>query len=132
MIPPRQFGDVSEGFTCNAANKLDVGSWKDRRGKDHVKAFFAYPTCPTLCPHSFDMAAGIAFSEDLRAVIIHMHTSCNLDAKSISHLSGIPRRTIFNILAEWRRTGEVKPAPEGTRGRPRALDFADTQVCAFV
>ncbi len=74
------------------------------------------------------MAGGVALSEDARGVVIHMKDNCFLDAKTIAYLSGIPIRTVYHILAVWKKTGEVKPAPEGKQGRPRALDFGDTQV----
>lgn len=74
------------------------------------------------------MAGGVALSEDTRGVIIHMKDTCLLDAKTIAYLSGIPIRTVYHILLTWNKTGEVKPAPEGKRGRPRLLNFGDTQV----
>ncbi len=74
------------------------------------------------------MAGGLAYSEDLRGILIYMHATSLLDAKTISHLTGIPIRSVFRVLSTWKRTGEVKPAPEGKQGRPRALDYADTQV----
>ncbi len=74
------------------------------------------------------MANGVALSEDVRGVLIYMHICRFLDAKTISHLTGIPVRTVYRVLSTWKRTSEVKPAPEGKQGRPRVLDFADTQV----
>lgn len=74
------------------------------------------------------MPSGVAFSEDLRGVLIFMHTDRFLDAKAITELTGIPIRTIYRVLQTWRETGEVKPASEGKQGRPRALDYGDTQV----
>ncbi len=74
------------------------------------------------------MAAGVALSEDLRGVLIFMHAHHFFDAKTVSNLTGIPVRTVYRVLLTWKRTGEVKPAPEGKQGRPRALDFADCQV----
>ncbi|KLO04588.1 Homeodomain-like protein [Schizopora paradoxa] len=74
------------------------------------------------------MTGGVALSEDLRATVIYMHDSSGLDAKTISQLTGIPRRTVHRILSTWKATGIVKPAPQGRRGRPRALDLADTEV----
>lgn len=74
------------------------------------------------------MPSGVAFSEDLRGVLIYMHVHRDLDSNTISLLTRVPRRTVQRVLTMWRRTGKVKPAPEGKRGRPRALDFADTQV----
>lgn len=74
------------------------------------------------------MAGGVALSEGVRTIVIHMKESCFLDAKAISFLTGIPLRTVYHVLAIWRKTGEAKPAPEGKQGRPRALDFGDTQV----
>ncbi len=74
------------------------------------------------------MAGGVALSEDVRGVVIHMKDTCLLDAKTIAYLTGIPIRTVYSVLAAWKKTGEVKPAAEGKQGRPRALDFGDTQV----
>ncbi len=74
------------------------------------------------------MAAGVALSEDLRGVLLHMHITVSLDAKAISYYTGIPIRTVYRVIATWKRTGQVKPPSEGKQGRPRALDFADTRV----
>lgn len=74
------------------------------------------------------MAGGVALSEDLRGVIIRMHILRGLSLKVISYFTDIPLRTVQHILTIWKRTGEVKPAPKGVQGRPRTLDFADTQV----
>lgn len=74
------------------------------------------------------MPNGVAFSEDLRGVLIFMHDNCCLDAKTINDLTGIPIRTVYRILSSWKQTGEVKPASEGKPGRPRALDYGDTKV----
>lgn len=74
------------------------------------------------------MPSGVALSGDLCGVLVKMHISAALDAKAISYFTGIPIRTIYRVLANFKRTGEAKPAPTGQRGRPRALDFADTQV----
>ncbi|KLO04692.1 Homeodomain-like protein, partial [Schizopora paradoxa] len=73
------------------------------------------------------MVAGVAMSEDLRGILVYMHTCRFLDAKTIVDLTGIPIRTVYRVLSTWKRTGEVRPAPTGKQGRPRALDFADTQ-----
>lgn len=74
------------------------------------------------------MTGGAALSEDLRGVLVYMrHTSC-LDVKTISQLTGIPRRTVYHVLSIYKHTGIVKPAPEGQRGRPRAIDFGGVQV----
>lgn len=74
------------------------------------------------------MTSGVALSEDLRGVLIYMHKTGGLDAKTITILTGIPRRTVYRVLSTWQQTGQIKPAPEGKAGRPRKLDFADTQV----
>jgi len=76
------------------------------------------------------MTAGAALSEDLRNAVIHMHTTAALDAKAISYFTGVPIRTVYSVLSTWKRTGQAKPAraEKEKRGRPRALDFADTQV----
>ncbi|KLO04994.1 Homeodomain-like protein [Schizopora paradoxa] len=73
------------------------------------------------------MAPGVALSADLRNCIIYMHITSLLDAKMISQLIGIPLRTVYRILSVWKATGEVKPEAQGKQGRPRTLDFADTQ-----
>lgn len=78
------------------------------------------------------MTGGKAFLEDLQRILIYMHDTSGLDAKAISNLTGIPLRTIYRFLSTWKRTGKVKPAPEGQRGRPRILDFADTQVSSLL
>ncbi len=74
------------------------------------------------------MAGSVALLEDVRGVVIHMKETCLLDAKTIAYLSGIPIRTVYHILAAWKKTGEVKNTAEGKQGRPRVLDFGDTQV----
>lgn len=74
------------------------------------------------------MAAGVALSEDLRGVLIRMHILRDLSTKSISNFTLIPLRTVQSVLTAWKRTGEVKPVSDAVQGRPRALDFADTQV----
>ncbi len=73
-------------------------------------------------------APRVALSEDLRGVLIHIHVSSSLDSKALARLTGIPVRTIQRILSNWKKTGEVKTVPTGKKGRPRALDFSDTQV----
>ncbi len=77
---------------------------------------------------SYSMTGGVALSEDLRGVLIRMHILRGIDTKSISYFTGIPLRTVQHVVTTWKRMGEAKPAPEGVRGRPRVLDFADTQV----
>lgn len=74
------------------------------------------------------MANGVALSEDLRGVLIYMHVKLSLNAKSISYFTGISIRTVYRVLSTWKSTGEVKPAPEGKQGRPRVLDYGDTEV----
>ncbi len=69
----------------------------------------------------------VALSEDARGIVIHMKDTCFLDAKTIAYLTGMPVRTVYHILVAWKKTGEVKPTAEGKQGRPRALDFGDTQ-----
>ena len=79
-------------------------------------------------PLSFLMTSGSPLSDDLRGVLVFMHISRSLDAKTISEWTGVPKRTVFRVLSNWRKTGGVKQASEEKRGRPRALDFADTKV----
>ncbi len=74
------------------------------------------------------MTAGVALSADLRNCLIYMHITSLLDAKTISQLTGVSLRTVYRVLSIWRATGEVKPEAQGKQGRPRTLDFADTQV----
>lgn len=78
------------------------------------------------------MLDGAAYSNDLRRTLIYMHIQHSLDAKSISHYTGVPSRSVYRILADWRRTGQDKLEPTGRRGRPRKLDFSDTQVSYFL
>ncbi len=80
--------------------------------------------CVAFCP----MAAGVALSEDLRGIVIRMHILRGLSPKSISYFTCIPLRTVQHVLTVWKRTGEAKPTSEVIQGRPRVLDFADTQV----
>ncbi|KLO09048.1 Homeodomain-like protein, partial [Schizopora paradoxa] len=73
------------------------------------------------------MTSGSPLSDDLRGVLVFMHVSRSLDAKTISQWTGVPKRTVFRVLSNWRKTGGVKQVTEEKRGRPRALDFADTK-----
>ncbi len=90
--------------------------------KTYISRLSTQRQTPAPMPH------GVALSEDLRGVLIHIHVSSSLDSKALARLTGIPVRTIQRILSNWKKTGEVKTAPTGKKGRPRALDFSDTQV----
>ncbi len=70
------------------------------------------------------------FRRPARSSHLHAQHFC-LDAKTTASLTGISNRSVYHVLSTWKRTGKVKPAPEGKQGRPRVLDFADTQVSSF-
>ena len=77
------------------------------------------------------MPSGSALSEDLRRALIHMHHVSGLDAKTITALTNVPKRTVYRVLSTWKITGLVKPEPEGQRGRPRAVDVGGVQVSSL-
>lgn len=66
------------------------------------------------------MARGHALTDDLRAVLIHMCKT--LDVESILHHSGVPLRTLQRLLSDYRKHGTAarQKGPE-LRGRPRKL-----------
>lgn len=108
--------------------------------KDTPHFSFKPHRCHHHCPPSYlsrtssysfflPMARGSPLSEDLRGVLVFMHVSRCLDAKSISDWTGVPKQTVFRVLSSWKTTGGIKPVTEEKRGRPRALDVADTRVC---
>lgn len=74
------------------------------------------------------MTNGLPLSGDLRKVVVFMHEDRKLDINEIVYFTGVPARTVYRILSIWRKTGEVNPPTAAKSGRPRALDFADTQV----
>lgn len=78
------------------------------------------------------MPAGKALSDDLRKVVVHMHSSTGLSADRIAELTGISRRTVFRILKTWRLEGNEQNLPQRQRGRPRLLDFTDSKVSFFL
>ena len=65
-------------------------------------------------------------SNDARQVILHMHRTLRLSVREIVHLTDVPKRTVYRILM----TEKKQPQHQNIelRGRPRKLDFADTQV----
>ena len=74
------------------------------------------------------MTQGVPVSDDLCRVIMHMSTNCGLDVKDIVYLTAVPRASVYWILNAWKQTGEECLAPHSKSGRPRALDFTDTQI----
>ena len=74
------------------------------------------------------MTRGVATPDALLQVVLHMHESLRLDVKEIVHLTNIPQRTVYRMLTKSRESDQPKPKSMEKRGRPRTLDFADTQV----
>ncbi len=85
-------------------------------------------TTDSPTPQGLKMPPGVALSEDLRGVLVHMHSLCFLNPKTISELTGIPLRTIQRMLPFGRPLVHSSQNRMGKKGRPRALDFGDTQA----
>ena len=75
------------------------------------------------------MPSGAGISADAWAIILHMHETLRLNVREIIHLTNVPQHSVYQILSTWKQSGKIKPKPSRKRGCPRALDFADTQVC---
>ena len=71
---------------------------------------------------------GKRLSNDLRECIITMNKK--LSASQIVALTGIPKTTVFRIIQEFKHNGTVAVQDLEFRGRPRALDYVHTEVCA--
>ena len=77
--------------------------------------------------HRSAMVQGKAFSEDARRIIYRLYQSQLITVHDMAHVMGVHRATIHRVVAQYERTGHFQG--EGTRtGRPRALDYAETQV----
>ena len=74
------------------------------------------------------MAPGKALSDDLRDVLLYMAQS--LDISSITHYTGCKRRTIEQILADYRCKGTTarQPLRKMLQGRKRAMKDQDVRV----
>ena len=75
------------------------------------------------------MPRGIALPDGVRQVVLHMHRSLGLNVKEIVYLTNIPQRTVYRLLTPRSEAERLKHEHIERRGRPRKLDFADTQVC---
>lgn len=74
------------------------------------------------------MPRGKPLSDDLRGVIINMGMS--QDIPNIVKLTGVKRRTIERIFADYRNKGTVMRGHmyKELRGRKHSLTVADTKV----
>ena len=76
----------------------------------------------------YKMPRGVLAQDGVRKIVLHMHRSLGLSASEIVHLTNVPQRTIYRMLAAQREEEAPQHQVSETRGRPRKLDFADTQV----
>lgn len=76
------------------------------------------------------MVSGKALSDDARHIIFRLYQSRLFTVHDLARVIDIHRATIHRTVAQHERMGHLRQ--EGTRtGRPRLLDYADTQVSAF-
>ena len=73
------------------------------------------------------MGRGKALSEDARRIVFNLHKSQLLTVDQLSKATGVSQPTIYRIGARYERTGDFGQDGERT-GRPRVLDYANTQV----
>ena len=73
------------------------------------------------------MVKGRPLSTDLRSVLVRMVTTCGLSLGDVCTYSGIPRRTLERLVSKFKKTGEVQ-GNATRRGRPRILEYSDTEV----
>lgn len=76
------------------------------------------------------MPRGALIENGVRRIILHMHESLELSASQIVHYTSVPQQTVYRVLKVHRRLEETQKQVIEMRGRPRKLDFADTQVCS--
>ena len=96
-----------------------------------------HPRSSLFCPsilvelvHSYTMPRHrTPLSRDLRDIIVYMRVSAGTPVKEISWLTGIARGTIYQILQTWKETGVSFREKLVNQGRPRALNYGDTEVC---
>ena len=67
-------------------------------------------------------------SNDVQQVILHMHGTLRLSVREIVYLTDVPKRTVYRILTTQTEKKQPQHQNIELRGRPRKLDFADTQV----
>ena len=68
-------------------------------------------------------------SQDLRDVLVYMRVAAGKTVKAISISTGIAEGTVYQILQIWKETGGASRQKLPNQGRPRALEYADTEVC---
>ncbi|EJD02060.1 Homeodomain-like protein [Fomitiporia mediterranea MF3/22] len=73
------------------------------------------------------MARGKVLSDDARKIIVKLYQHESFSAQQLSRLADVQQRTIQRILSHWRETGRVERDVLHSRGRPRILDYADTE-----
>lgn len=77
------------------------------------------------------MPKGKVISDDLRWTVIRMHE--REDVETISAYTGVSKRQVFRILAQYRTTGSAsKVRNVETRGRKRQLTVEDVQVSLYL
>jgi transcriptional regulator GlxA family with amidase domain len=74
------------------------------------------------------MTRGKALADDLRAVIVNM--GMTQDIANITRLTGVKRRTVERIFADYRNKGTVmrENMYKELRGRKHSLTVSDTKV----
>ena len=73
------------------------------------------------------MGRGKALLEDAWHIVFNLHRSQLLTVDQLLKVTGVSRPTIYQIGARYKCTGDF--GQDGKRtGRPRVLDYADTQV----
>lgn len=66
-------------------------------------------------------------SDDLRECIVKIHKH-GIRVKQISEWTGISERTLYEVIQKYNHKGTVSTEALRNRGRPRALDYVDTEV----
>lgn len=70
---------------------------------------------------------GKAISDDVRAIVLNM--ACSLNVKQITRYTGIPSRSIYRILQDFRRRAIIsRNGTPSLRGAQRKLTMTDARV----
>lgn len=73
------------------------------------------------------MARGKPLSEDARRIVLNLHRSRLLIVHLLAEVAGVSRATIHRLAAQYEHSGGLSQCGMRT-GRPRLLEYADTQV----
>lgn len=87
------------------------------------------PQARAIASTCLPMARRKTLSDDLRNALIYMHTQHGLPLKTIASFTNISLRTVQHIVHVWKYNGVVSKERLLNQGRPRALDYTDTQAC---